>query len=197
MATKRVQNGSEDALTYKYAFVRSHCFGEDDEGQRLVNALKELNLSALDQSPIANELLARSVFTVFILVASADGPINKRESDELVKQLNHPENYASQLFQSALKIARENGARYTEEITAEGFDAQGELGAVGELLQEEHPEVAKNFTQCLMDFGTAIAKSSTGFFGIGRKVGKDEEETLFVILLALSGLAGNGDAAAE
>lgn len=188
-AHKRFANGSEDALTFKYAATKSHATGDKAGAERLVKALDELNLSAMDQPQFADDMLARAPVLVFMMVAAADGNVDKKEQAMLAKLCNDVDQFPSPLFQSAVTTMVKHAERYFSEFRAEGFNCQMNLADAIEVLEDEHPEEAQAFKESLMAWGKAIAEASGGFLGFGRKIGEEEAATLAVIaeLIDLNG----------
>lgn len=188
---KRFENGSEDALTFKYSFVAKEATGDAEEARRLVEALKELNLAAMDRPQFADEMLAQTPLLVFMLVAAADGKVDKKEQATLAKLCENVEQFPSPLFQSAVGTMVENAERYFGLFQAEGFDCGESLGDAIEVLEDEHPGEAQAFKESLMAWGNAIAEASGGFLGFGSKIGEEEAASLANIA-SLIGLNGAG-----
>lgn len=188
-AANRFKNGSEDALTYKYAVTAKMVTGDEEAFHRLVEAVKGLNLHAMDRPQFADEMLAQTPLLVFMLVAAADGKVDQKEKAALMKMTENLEKFPSPLFQTAVHTMMENTERYMGQFSAEDFDYTDHLSDCIEVLDDEHPAEAKEFKECLMAWGKAIAEASGGFLGFGKKLGKEEAETLddIATLLGLGG----------
>lgn len=192
-AANRFKNGSEDALTYKYAVTAKMVTGDGEAMHQLVESLKELNLHAMDRPQFADEMLAQTPLLVFMLVAAADGKVDQKEKAALMKLTENLEQFPSPLFQAAVHTMMENAERYMGEFSAEDFDYSEGLSDRIEVLDDEHPVEAQAFKESLMAWGKAIAEASGGLLGFGRKIGAEEAATLAVIaeLIDLNGTRGD------
>lgn len=133
-------------------------------------------------------LLQLSPVYVFLLVAAADGKISKKEIAGFHAKLADFGLKHSGLIQEVVLslIPR----------LAEAVEAAGEMadklvevlaactGLLGSTLS---PEDGETFKRGLYELGVAVAESSGGFFGFGKRIGKREKEALAALaeLLAL------------
>ncbi len=192
-AHKRFGNGSVDALTAKYARIKHLAAGDEPGARRLLEALDELKLAAMDQPQFADDMLARTPVLVFMMVAVADGNVDEKEQAMLAKLCNDVGQFPSPLFQTAVATMVQHAERYFSEFRAEGFDCQISLADAIEVLEDEHPDEAQAFKESLMAWGKAIAEASGGILGFGRKIGAEEAASLATIarLIDLDGTGAN------
>ena len=152
-----------------------------------------MNTSAAESNDSRDlEHLACAAPFVFLLVAAADGSIDKKELKRF-SQLMAEEEYAilaAMMVQAGIPIEQLLAA--CKERLA---DPVNELMSLGQIIDDRLPaDAALQFKAALLKFGHAIAKSSGGFLGFGRKVDKQEAAMLALIVAAFS---QSGASAAE
>lgn len=152
-----------------------------------------MNTSAAESNDSRDlEHLACAAPFVFLLVAAADGSIDKKELKRF-SQLMAEEEYAilaAVMVQAGLPIEQLLAA--CKERLA---DPINELMSLGQIIDNRLPaDAALQFKAALLKFGHAIAQSSGGFLGFGRKVDKQEAAMLALIVAAFS---QSGASAAE
>ena len=149
------------------------------------------NAAESDDSRDLEHLACAAPF-VFLLVAAADGSIDKKELKRF-SQLMAEEEYAilaAVMTQSGLGIEQLLAACKNRLA-----DPVNELMSLGQIIDNRLPtDTALEFKAALLKFGHAIAQSSGGFLGFGRKVDKQEAAVLALIVAAFS---QSGASAAE
>ncbi len=149
-----------------------------------------MNTSAAESSDSRDlEHLACAAPFVFLLVAAADGTIDKKELKRF-SQLMSEEEYG-------ILAAVMNQAGWSmEELLAACKqrlqDPVNELMALGQVIDKRLPgDTAVQFKAALLKLGHAIAQASGGFLGFGKKIDKQEATMLALIVAAFSqGTAG-------
>lgn len=130
------------------------------------------------------EHLACAAPFVFLLVAAADGSIDKKELKRF-SQLMAEEDYAilaAVMSQAGLPIEQLLAA--CKERLA---DPVNELMTLGQVIDARLPtDAAGQFKAALLKLGHAIAQASGGFLGFGRKIDKQEATMLALIVAAFS-----------
>ncbi|WP_435103311.1 hypothetical protein [Arhodomonas sp. AD133] len=139
-------------------------------------------------SPQASEenilLLARAPCLVFLLVAAADGSIDKKEIKRFAKLLRHKDyrELGAAIQQSGLSVLQ-----LMTSVRQQTDDPLEELKRVSGLLDRHlKPGAAGAFKATLLAFAKAIAEASGGFLGLfGSKISKEEKAALYLIADAL------------
>ncbi|MEL7450630.1 MAG: hypothetical protein AAFN78_15560, partial [Pseudomonadota bacterium] len=129
---------------------------------------------------------------VFLIVAAADGNIDKKELKAFAKTLGNPD------FAILTAAMQQSGCSLQELIVdaqSRMTDPVSELTAIAELLNTRFPaDAASAYKVALLMLGKAVAEASGGFLGLfGSKIDKDEKAALAVIAHVL-GLTGDGNA---
>jgi tellurite resistance protein len=132
------------------------------------------------------EVLKRSPFLVFFIVAAADGKVDKKELLAFIEILSDSEKYPNALLNRIL-------ANLINEVTSiiSGM-ADKDLNYIEELCNLRRvidgnlsPEDAIAFKMSLLIISKEIAEASGGFFGIGNKISKEEKAAIASIALCL------------
>ncbi len=137
------------------------------------------------------EYLSTAAPFVFLLVAAADGKVDKKELKQFSKLL------ADERFAMLAGAMASAGTSIEQLLMAAQQRLKNPMVELLELRRviDTHlsPAGAAQFKTALQSFGQAIAEASGGFFGFGRKVDKHEAAMLKVIGTTL----GVDDAAAD
>ena len=131
---------------------------------------------------------------VFLLVAAADGSIDKKELKRFGTLLAKDEYaiLAAAMAQAGLSIEQLLSA-CKERLQ----DPVNELMALARVIDARLPtDTALQFKTALLKLGHAIAQASGGFLGFGKKIDKQEAAMLALIVAAFSqsGDADGGNA---
>ena len=130
------------------------------------------------------EHLACAAPFVFLLVAAADGTVDKKELKRF-SQLMADEEYAilaAVMVQAGLPIEQLLAA-----CQKRLADPVNELMSLGQVIDNRLPgDTARQFKAALLKLGHAIAQASGGFFGFGKKMDEKEAAMLALIIAAFS-----------
>ena len=131
--------------------------------------------------------LAKAPCLVFLLIASADGEIDKKELVSFAKTLDGYGKGGSPVIAQIKTRVRADFPGLIDELKDGNFGV--ELMAVAALLHSgKFPDAdSRELARFLYGLGEAVASASGGFFGFGSKIGKKERERLDTLksLLAL------------
>lgn len=194
---KRLSNGMEDSLAYKYSFLRNEVAKAKGPAAPPAPAAAHVGLrisgAAPATAPAAGaddaRTLARAPFLVFLLVAAADGKLDKKELKKFGQVLEQFSDCPSPRLRQAITDMLPTMATIFEEVTQESFNPIDELQRVARIMDTQHPAEADIFKQSLLSLAVQIAQASGGFLGFGNKIDKDEEEAIAAVAITL-GLAG-------
>ena len=163
---------------------------------------------SVNDSPIANaptradgitvadwQLLCLSPCLVFMIVAAADGTVDKNEAKAFGEILQKPTAHPSRYLQKVLAETRGNVQGLIREILERGDNPLTTLGQVAAVVDAQMDEdEGFMFKLSLLAIGQQIAKASGGgFLGMGNKVSKEEQQALVAIAAVLKVL-GTGEA---
>ncbi len=127
------------------------------------------------------DLLGRAPCLVFILVAAADGGIDRKEIASFGSILQKQDDGLSPVFSRILDYTRNNLEAILEAITKSALAAPECLLRIGLLLKSERisRQEALMVAVRLCELGKAIASASGGgLFGFGSKISKQEAQAL-------------------
>ena len=123
--------------------------------------------------------IGRAPLIAFLLVAAADGNIDKKEANvcvddltELSTQQTHP--LTARMMERALAIM----PTALPELMNSENPMEDLLGVNGLINDKIGGQDAKIMKTSVLLMGEKIAKASGGFFGFGKKIDKDEEQAL-------------------
>jgi hypothetical protein len=124
--------------------------------------------------------LAKAPCLVFLLVAAADGGIDKKEVAAFGSILQRHAAIPSPIFSRILQITQANFESFITEIASGETPVAQHLMEIGWLLQSGRlpKEEAITVGKHLCALGEMIASSSGGFLGFGPKISKKEAEVL-------------------
>lgn len=110
-------------------------------------------------------LLKRAPFLVFYFVASADSRIESDEVEKLIKQLESPERYGSEVFSQVIVDimgnARELAVTVGGIISKQGSDLQSQFVAVQQTIDAKlDSDDAQAFKAALVALGMDIAAAT-------------------------------------
>jgi len=132
--------------------------------------------------PLDHERFMRLPYLIFMLVAGADGSVDKKELKQLVKTLGNIDALGSPLLATIVTAGADDAIKYVQDIITSETPYQDELTAVSEIIEETlSEEDADSFRMALMQLGVMIANASGGMFGFGGKMSKEEAAALAVI----------------
>lgn len=177
---KRFTNGMEDSIAYKYDFLKHQAGGgtatEPTGGLRIA--------APAAATPEEKEFLARSPLLVFLLVAAADGKVDKKELAAFDKIVEASLGSTNDLVRQTITQMLPEVERHLEELTSEGVNPLEELKRVAAILDSNHPNEAEEFKIYLLVVATKIAQSSGGFLGFGKKI--DDREAAAIAAIAVT-----------
>ncbi|MCD6052802.1 MAG: hypothetical protein K0Q55_4224 [Verrucomicrobia bacterium] len=191
---KRFTNGEEDSLAFKFAVLKNE----------VVKANGQVPAPAADAPPStyvgdpllgpAIDQLGRSPLLVFIMVAAADGKVDKKEMIAFRQILENIEDCSSQLLIALIQgVTIPKIEIFLSELTSGDVSPIDELKSIAVTLDQYYAEHARQFKESLVDIARRIAEASGGVFGFGQKI--DENETTVIAGIALM-LGLHGDSAA-
>jgi uncharacterized tellurite resistance protein B-like protein len=192
---KRFDNGMEDSLAYKYSFIKSEVAKSG-----VAVSPEPVRIPAAERDPLAGpevDRLARSPLLVFLIVAAADGKVDKKEMVAFHKVMSDGEVCGSRMLRTLYeKVTVPNIETFLQELTGGQIDPLTELKSVGAVLDEHYPDQAEMFKESLVDIARQIADASGGIFGFGKKMDKDEANAILAIAIALGVLERRTEAPA-
>ena len=197
---KRISNGGEDSLAYKYSFLRYEVTkargGAAPAAPAVPNAAHVgLRISGAPATPPAAagaddaRTLSRAPLLVFLLVAAADGKLDRKEFKKFGEVLEQAANCPSPRLRQAINDMLPTMATIFEDVTQEHFNPIDELQRVAQIMDTQYPAEARVFKESLLSLAIQVAQASGGFLGFGNKIDKDEEEAIAAVAITL-GLAG-------
>jgi tellurite resistance protein len=187
---KRANNGGGDSLVSRYSALR----GQVSNARGAAPPTAGLRISgAPAATPVGAEddarTLARSPLLVFLLVAAADGKLDKKEFKKFGEVLHQAANCPSPRLRQAIKDMVPHMATIFEDLTRESFNPIEELQRVAQIMDTQYPAEAQVFKESLLSLAVQVAQASGGFLGFGNKIDKNEEEAIAAVAITL-GLAG-------
>jgi len=136
------------------------------------------------------EHLACAAPFVFLLVAAADGSIDKKELKRFSQIM------AQEEYRILAAVMSQAGLSFEQLLAAckeRLQDPVNELMALGQVSEQRRPaDTAIQFKAALLKLGHAIAQASGGFLGFGKKIDKHEAAMLALIVAAFS-LSGGSE----
>lgn len=209
-AAKRFANGDIDRISFKYTSLLSTLDRLEEDPPRLdlpeVEAsdvkhtdeeeemAEETDQLSATEAVSPEEIIARSPLLVFLLVAAADGSVDKKELLQFQKVLTAASESNCPLFRQTLTALPQKLQEYTNKLFEAGaMSWMVELIQLTGILDEKHADDASAFKESLYALAVQIAESAGGgWFGFGKKVSK-EEKTILDMLRATLGLLEPGD----
>ena len=132
------------------------------------------------------KILIKSVYTVYGVVAAADGKIDDKESAVLLRALENSRHIEVPILTEVLDDFREYLSEYVQEFTQGEYNPYSDIAAAVITLDIYcSPVEADLFKKFLMHLGVSVAEASGGFMGIGNKICKEEQAALGLIALAI------------
>lgn len=149
-----------------------------------------------EDEEISNEDLGLIILSgpvsVFILVAAADGNIDKKELKTFLREIvimgEKPGTPApiKKMFQALPNVI----TQLIQELTSEGLNLENlcksVIGSSHCVEQAFGKRVGKKYNQILIDIAVKIAGSSGGFLGLGSKIDKHERQVIDTLKRALN-----------
>lgn len=181
-ARKRFDNGIEDSIAYKYAFIKSEII---KNGGQLPTPADTASASTYTEDPMLGpniDRLGRAPILVFLLVAAVDGDISANETRAFRKILEASQDCGSPLMQAVIEgVTIPSLEEFFRELMAGGIKPLDELQSIRVILDENYGNLAPAFKEALVYIGQKVAEASGGFLGFGKKVSKDELLVITVI----------------
>jgi len=175
---KRFQEGPDESIAFKYAATKSVL----DLGSGLSGdpKLREGESAAEIEPPPSGGVIdiSKGPAIVFLMVAAADGVIDKKEVGALRKIVQEMHTHESKLFRAALTMLVADLEATLQSCSVPLLENLAALGEVVGSVRETFPDQADLDCSALYDLGESVAKASGGFLGFGAKIGKEEETTL-------------------
>jgi hypothetical protein len=210
-AAKRFANGDVDRISFKYTALLSTlgrleedppCLvlpevenlsfaNADDEDGEMTEDADELGATDRIRS---EEIIARSPLLVFLLVAAADGRVDKKELLQFQKLLTTASQSQSPLFRQTLNTLPSKLQEYTKSLVEAGaISWMLELVQLSGILDEKHADEAKSFKESLYALAVQVAESAGGgWFGLGQKISEEEKAALDMLRATLGLLEPDG-----
>lgn len=190
----RLANGMGDALAARFSALQqqlSPAAGNPAGPARVSLARPAGAASATASGPSAEELamLTRSPLLIFLLVAAADGKVDKKEFNEFQKVIVGVMTNATPLLRDAMSRLLPRMEQTFDEL--EDINPGEELERLAVVLDTHYPKEAKAFKQQLVSIAVSIAESSGGFLGFGSKISNDEKTAIAGIAVTLGLIEGN------
>lgn len=180
---KRFEEGPDDSIAFKYQALKSIL---EIESSLSDEPRKEASDDESDTASSSSIELQKCPAIVFMMVAAADGSIDEKEVNTLKKIIQDIPHHESKLFQASLAMLVSDFEGIIKSCSVPVLQNLSTLIDIITEVRESIPEEADAFCRALYDLGEKVAKASGGFFGFGKKIGKEEEATLSL----LSGILG-------
>lgn len=187
-ARKRLANGMEDSIAYKYAYVKSEVLKEGGKAASfpalaLPSGREEQEAAAKAAEAPHREILSKAPLIVFLLVAMADGEVDDREIAAFHSLAEDALTIRPPLLQRSIADSMLNAEKLIDEDTTTA-SLIAELQRVREVLDDAYATEADEFKRGLMGIARKTATASGGFLGIN-KVSKEESAMIELIAATL------------
>jgi hypothetical protein len=189
-AHKRFHNGEGDLIAFKYEALLKVLNRSSEAPPKLKIAAEPVEATVLpDEQPAAAanakpeatdaEVLERSPLLAFLMVAAADGNVDKKEMAKF-QQLVMSAAGKSPLFGKVVAGMVPKLGEHAQKLVELGpIGWSLELMRLSKILDEKHNADAKSYKQALYDIAKQVAESSGGgWFGFGKKIGEGEKAAL-------------------
>lgn len=125
-------------------------------------------------------MIASAPVIVFLLVAAADGNVDRKEVAAFAKGLEANLSGKSSIMAGALARAVLHLEELIQALAAESPVERAAMLVVALQLVERDAGVprARIFARALYELGENVAQASGGFMGFGNKIGKEEQVVL-------------------
>ncbi|MFW6085921.1 MAG: hypothetical protein ACODAG_01855 [Myxococcota bacterium] len=128
---------------------------------------------------VDDELLARALGWVYVLVSTADGRMDRKETRRFMQLLDRDDAFESAWMKRAMEQAKVQSKMVIDGMASDPDACLPELERLGTAADEQLPaDEARAFKHDLLAFGKAIARASGGVLGVGSKIAGSEAETL-------------------
>ena len=180
----RLANGMSDALAGRFKALQQQ-LPQPGAGAVRVSLARPVAAATVSSGPTEEDLttLARSPLLVFLLVAAADGKVDRKEFAGFHKVIVGVMTSATPLLRDAMSRLLPRMEETFDEL--EDINPVQELERLAGLLDTHYPKEAKVFKEQLVSIAVKIAESSGGFLGFGSKVSKDEKAAIAGIAITL------------
>jgi hypothetical protein len=182
----RFSNGMADGLAVRFASFHQE-LQQSGPKPALAKPLAVPKPAAEPASDAPSEedmkLITRAPLLVFLLVAAADGKIDKKEMIGFQK-------VSMEVMVGATPLLREAMSRLLPKIdehlrAMQASNPVEQLERLSTVLDSFYAKEARTFKEQLMTIAIKIAESSGGFLGMGSKVSKDEKMAIAGIGMVL------------
>ena len=130
--------------------------------------------------------LKQAPFLVFMLVAAADGKVDKKEASEFAKVLVSQEIKENLLMNRIVTNVVHDLPGMLASVASSPNGYFEELGKITDIVDRKvSKEEARQFKIALLLLGKRIAEASGGFLGFGSKISKEEKVALAGIAMFL------------
>jgi hypothetical protein len=170
----RFANGMTDSIAQKFSALQQQV---GQTGVRIALP-RAAEVSAEDR-----EVLVRAPLLVFLLVAAADGKVDRKEVAAFQSVVTGVMTTATPLLRDAMsKMLPELDSHLAE---VQRRNPVEELKRLASILDTKYPNEAEAFKHTLVAIAIQIAESSGGFLGLGSKVSKEEAKSIAGIAVIL------------
>ena len=157
---KRFENGMDDSLAYKLVVLKEQ-LGLSTSLKSDAKAVEALEDTESKSNQTA-ELLAQGPALVFILIAGADGVIDKEEIEALQDRISTVQESKSNLFKAGITMMTADLNHYLLESQLSLVQAIDKLGTIKAEMQELFPDQARAYFEELINLAQVVADSSEG-----------------------------------
>jgi len=176
----RLADGTAEALASRFSSLKQQlpATTSTPKPAMRLNIKRPATAAAAGAETSAEDMktLTRSPLLVFMLVAAADGKVDKKEMEGFQKVV-------MQVMATATPLLRDAMSRLLPQLdehlqALRNVDPVEELERLTAILDSQHPQEARQFKEDLMGVAVQIAESSGGFLGFGSKISKDEKAAI-------------------
>lgn len=173
----RLANGMGDALAARFSALQQQM------SQARVSVARPAVAAASGPSAEEMTMITRSPLLIFLLVAAADGKVDKKEFNEFHNVIVGVMTGATPLLRDAMSRLLPRMEQTFDEL--EDVNPAEELQRLATVLDTHYPKEAMAFKEQLLNIAVKIAESSGGFLGFGSKISKDEKAVIAGIAVTL------------
>jgi hypothetical protein len=186
-----ISNDVVDSLSNAFfdgieAYAEGGSLWEEKLIDRAGDAAELFGEDTAEFAPEDFEVLKRSPFLVFFIVAAADGKVDKKELLAFLEILFDSDKYPNVLFNRILENVRNDVSTIVSGIADKNLDYIEELSNLRRIIDDNFsPEDAIAFKMSLLMISKEIAEASGGFLGFGNKIRKEEKAAIAAIAMCL------------
>ena len=180
----RFANGMADALAARFGSLQQQLL-QTGSKPAIAARLNVARPATATSGPTTAELatITRAPLLVFLLVAAADGKVDKKELAGFQKVIVGVMTAATPLLRDAMSRLLPQMDKFLDEL--EHINPVEELQRLAGILDTHYPQEAPAFKEQLLSIAVKIAESSGGFLGFGSKVSDDEKAAIAGIGITL------------